>query len=241
MEKGEYLDLDPLIPAKVGMVQSGMPASEIGLQRADEIILLDSVRINSWQKMTEVIRAYPEDNLNIVWLRKGDTLRDVIRPRAFEEKGENDSTVIVGKIGIGYYYEHKDIGLGRALVVGVKNTFDLIALNAKGLWWVISGVKSAKEVVGGPVMIAKMAGEAAAAGWTQLLYLIAALSAILAFFNILPIPALDGGHLIFLIIEGIIGRPVPIKVKIKVQQVGMAILLALIIFIFYVDIKRLLF
>jgi len=239
-EKGEYLDIDPLIPAKVGMVQNDMPASDLGLQKADEIVLIDGQPISGWQQMTEVIRAHPGKELNIAWIRGGDTLRGAIIPQTFEEKVAEDSIANIGKIGIGYYYEHKQVGFGRAIVAGFENTYNLIILNAKGLWWVISGVKSAKEVVGGPIMIAKMAGEAAAAGWTQLLYLIAALSAILAFFNILPIPALDGGHLVFLIIEAIIGRPVPINVKIKVQQVGMAILLALIIFIFYVDIKRLL-
>ncbi len=239
-EKGEYLDIDPLIPAKVGMVQSDMPASKLGLQKADEIVSLDGHTIKRWQEMTEIIRSHPGQEISIAWIRGQDTLKGLIVPDIVEEKTAKDSVVAIGKIGIGYYYDHKQVGAGRAFVAGIENTYNLILLNAKGLWWVISGVKSAKEVVGGPIMIAKMAGEAAAAGWAQLLYLIAALSAILAFFNILPIPALDGGHLVFLIIEAIIGRPIPLKVKIKVQQIGMAILLALIIFIFYVDIKRLL-
>ncbi|WP_456438787.1 site-2 protease family protein, partial [Caldithrix abyssi] len=64
---------------------------------------------------------------------------------------------------------------------------------------------------------------------------------VLAFFNILPIPALDGGHLVFILIEGIRGRPIPAKIKLKVQQIGLAILFTLIIFIFYVDISRLFF
>ena len=240
-EKGEYLDIDPLIPAKVGMVQSDMPASDLGLHKADEIVMINGQPIKGWQQMTEVIRAHPGEELNIAWVRGADTLRGFITPQSFQEKVSEDSIASVGKIGIGYYYEHKQVGFGRAVIAGFENTYNLIVLNAKGLWWVISGVKSAKEVVGGPIMIAKMAGEAAAAGWTQLLYLIAALSAILAFFNIWPMPALDGGHLVFLIIEAIIGRPVPLKVKVKVQQIGMAILLVLILFIFYVDIKRLLF
>ena len=100
--------------------------------------------------------------------------------------------------------------------------------------------KSAKEIIGGPIMIGKFVGDAAAQGWLQLWSLIAALSAILAFFNILPIPALDGGHLMFLLIEGISGRPLSTKTKLVIQQVGMAILLTLIIFILYIDLQRLL-
>ncbi len=240
-EKGEYLDIDPLIPAKVGMIQIDMPAKELGLKKSDEIIIIDNTPIKDWQQMTDVIRANPGENLDITWLRGIDTLKGVITPQSFEEKDDKDSDISVGKIGIGYYYEHRNVGLGQAILSGFDNTYNLIILNARGLWWVISGAKSAKEVVGGPIMIAKMAGDAAAAGWTQLLYLIAALSAILAFFNILPIPALDGGHLVFLIIEAIIGKKIPMNVRIKVQQIGMAILLTLILFIFYVDIKRLLF
>ena len=92
-----------------------------------------------------------------------------------------------------------------------------------------------------PIMIAKMAGDAAQAGWAYLWYLIAALSTVLAFFNILPIPALDGGHLVFILIEGARGKPIPTRVKLKVQQIGLAILFTLLIFIFYVDISRLFF
>ena len=88
-------------------------------------------------------------------------------------------------------------------------------------------------------MIAKMAGEAAQAGWDQLWYFIAALSAILAFFNILPIPALDGGHFVILAIEGIIRRPFSADTKLKIQQIGMAILLTFIIFVLYLDFKKL--
>jgi regulator of sigma E protease len=83
-----------------------------------------------------------------------------------------------------------------------------------------------------------MASEAAAVSWGYLWSLIAALSAMLAFINILPIPALDGGHLMLLIIEGIKGKPLTVKTKLAIQQVGMAILFTLIILIFYVDIKR---
>ena len=116
-----------------------------------------------------------------------------------------------------------------------------MVLNVRSIYWVVTGTKSAQEIIGGPIMIAKMAGDAAQAGWTYLWYLIAALSAMLAFFNILPIPALDGGHLFFLILEGIMGKPLPVKIKIKIQQVGMAILLSLIVLIVYIDLHRLFF
>ena len=108
----------------------------------------------------------------------------------------------------------------------------------KAIWWVVTGTKSAREILGGPITIATMASEAAAVSWEYLWSLIAALSAMLAFINILPIPALDGGHLILLLIEGIKRKPLSVKTRLAIQQVGMAILFTLIILIFYVDIKR---
>ena len=102
-------------------------------------------------------------------------------------------------------------------------------------------MKKAEDILGGPITIAQMAGEAAHAGWTRLLELIAAISAVIAFFNILPIPALDGGHLFFLIIEGIMGKPLSMTARVRIQQVGMAVLLTLIVFILYVDLNRIFF
>ncbi len=249
-KKSEQLDLLPVIPAKVGDVEAGMPAAELGLQRGDEIISFARQPIHNWEDMTKVIRQYPEQNVEISWIRSGKEYSDMIIPQAFEEKksgeesetGITEETVIkIGKIGISYYYEYKKLALHAALWNGVENTYKLILLNIKGIYWVLSGIKQAKDILGGPITIAQMAGQAAQAGWTRLWELIAAISAIIAFFNLLPIPALDGGHLFFLIIEGIMGRPLSTTARIRIQQVGMAVLLTLIVFILYVDLNRLFF
>ena len=90
------------------------------------------------------------------------------------------------------------------------------------------------------VLSVHFAGEAAKIGWEALWTLIASLSAILAVINILPVPALDGGHLSFLLIEAITRKPLSVKVKLVVQQIGMAILFSLIVYVLYLDIRRLL-
>ena len=95
-----------------------------------------------------------------------------------------------------------------------------------------------KDSVGGPVMIAKVAGQQAAAGVVPFLQLMAYLSIMLAFMNILPIPALDGGHLVFILVEGIIRREVPLKIRVAVQQVGFALLLLFMAFVLYNDVAR---
>ena len=237
----EYLDIRWIPPAKVGQVLPDMPAAEIGLQKGDQIIEIAGIKISNWQNMTDVIKRHAGDTLNIQWQRKGELFSTLIVPAKIEEEDSLGNVIFEGKIGIGPYFEHLPVTFFQALSKGFTGTIDLISLNMKGLWWVLTGIKSAKEVIGGPIMIAKLAGDAAALGWETLWRLIAALSAILAFFNILPIPALDGGHLMFLIVEGIIGKPLSTKTKLVIQQIGMAILLTLIIFILYIDIHRLLF
>ena len=240
-EKAEHLDIAWMPSSKIGNVLSNMPAKEAGLQKGDIILQIDDIPVANWLEMTEIIRNHPGESINIQYKRNDNMFSAEIVPSAMEETDSLGNTIQVGKIGVELFYEHKPIAFSTAAVNGFSNTINLIGLNMRALWWVISGTKSAKEILGGPIMIAKMAGDAAEAGWDRLWYLIAALSAVLAFFNILPIPALDGGHLTLLIIEGVLGKPLSTKSKIVVQQVGMAILLTFIVYILYVDIGRLLF
>ncbi len=240
-EKGEMLDLVPMFSSEVGQVVPGMPASTIGMKTSDNIVEIAGVTINNWMDLTKVIRSHPGDTINIKWERNSEMMSASISPAPSTETDSAGSIITVGKIGIGYYYEHLPISFSEAVVSGVTGSINMIALNVRALGWIISGTKSAKEIIGGPIMIAKMAGDAAEAGWDQLWYFIAYLSAILAFFNIVPIPALDGGHLMLLIIEGIRRKPLTISTKIRIQQVGMAILFTFIILVLYVDIKRLFF
>ncbi len=240
-ENSEQLDMAPNLPSKVGAVSPGMPAGKAGLMRGDEIIEIAGVPVADWMDMTEEIRKYPGKEITIKYLRNGQEMVAAIKPVEVLETDSSGAQITVGKIGIGFYSVHYPVSLGEAIEEGFNGTFAMIGMNARAIWWWISGTKSAREIIGGPIMIAKMAGDAAEAGWDQLWYLIAALSAVLAFFNILPIPALDGGHLLLLIIEGIRRKPLSTRAKMTIQQVGMAVLLTFIVFVIYVDLKRLFF
>jgi regulator of sigma E protease len=237
-EKAEIPDIGWMPPAKVGEVVDDMPAAELGLQRGDVITEINGEKINNWLDMTEVIRRHPEDSIRLNWRRDGDSYSSYIIPTAVEENDSSGAVIKIGKIGVGQYLDRRPISFQMAIVKGIDRTIQLVNLNMKAIWWVVTGTKSAREILGGPITIANMASEAAAVSWGYLWSLIAALSAMLAFINILPIPALDGGHLMLLIIEGIKGKPLTVKTKLAIQQVGMAILFTLIILIFYVDIKR---
>jgi len=240
-KNAEVLDIGWVPLAKVGEIKSNSPAERAGLQWGDEINRINGTPVRNWTEMTKIIKANPGKKITIDYTRKGQASSVDLIPETFTEKDTEGNEVSVGRIGIYYYYQTIDIGLFRAIKNGFNNTLALIELNMRGIWWVITGTKSASDVIGGPIMIAKLAQDAAEVGWDRLLNLTAALSAILAFFNILPIPALDGGHLVFLILEGVLGKPISSRTKLLVQQIGMAILLTLIVLIFYIDIRRLIF
>ena len=240
-ENGEILDLVPMPSSKIGQVMPGMPAAEAGMQSGDKIIEIAGVGVSNWIELTNEVRKYAGDSINVKWDRNGEILSATMSPSPATVKDTAGVMITVGKIGVGYFYIHEPISFGEAVVSGFTGTIDMIALNIRALGWIISGVKPAKDVIGGPIMIAKMAGEAADSGWQNYWAFIAYLSAILAFFNILPIPALDGGHLTILIIEGIRRKPLSANTVIKIQQVGMAILLTFIVLVLYVDISRIFF
>lgn len=240
-EKAEQLDVVPGFSSKIGLISPDMPASKAGIQRGDEITEIAGVPINNWMDLTREVRKHPGEEILVRWKRDNNLLEAKLAPKSVTETDSAGNEIKIGLIGVGYYYDHLPVGAFEAISTGFTGTLNLIGLNMRAMWWWISGTKSAKEIIGGPIMIAKMAGDAAAAGWDQLWYLIAALSAVLAFFNILPIPALDGGHLILLIYEGIFRKPISTKARLVIQQIGMAVLLTFIVFVLYTDLRRLFF
>ena len=240
-EKGEILDLAPMPSSKIGEVVSGMPAAEAGMQSGDHIIEIDGANVYNWLDLTKEIRKYPGDSINIKWERNGEIFSAIMSPAPSTETDSSGAMITVGKIGVGYYFEYTPISFSEAVETGFTVTIEMIGLNIKALGWIITGTKSAKEIIGGPIMIAKLAGEAAESGWDNYWAFIAYLSAILAFFNILPIPALDGGHLVILMIEGVRRKPLSVNTVVRIQQVGMAILLTFIVLVLYVDISRIFF
>jgi regulator of sigma E protease len=125
----------------------------------------------------------------------------------------------------------------QAFAEGVGQTYEITKLTLLSIGKLIKGTVSTKTL-GGPIMIAEMAGEQAKEGFTNLIFFIAVLSINLAVLNFLPIPVLDGGHLLFFFIEAIIGRPVNTRMREIAQQAGIFILIMLMVFVFYNDITR---
>jgi len=236
----EQLDMAPQTPARVGNILPESPAARSGLQRGDRIINIANTPTASWDEMTEIIRKNANQPLNFQIERDGQIISKTITPEAVSQIDENGKDTILGQIGINVYIEREALSFFPALSEGFHKTVFITGLNIKALWWLVTGKKSARDMLGGPIMITKLAAEFAEVSFSSLLELIANLSIMLALINILPIPALDGGHITIVLVEEIRRKPLSTRTKLKIQQVGMAILLMLIVFVMYNDILRLL-
>ena len=132
----------------------------------------------------------------------------------------------------------KQVGIFGALREGVEKSYYFTVMVISAIKKILTGEVSIRDSFGGPIVIAKIAGESARSGMWNFVGFMALLSLNLGLINLLPIPVLDGGHLLFIIIEEIIRRPIPVKFKLVIQQVGMALLFLLMAFIVYNDIVR---
>ncbi len=221
----------------VGYLVEDYPAMTAGLIERDVIISVDGKKVTSWVEMTEMIHGRPDEIVFIEWERDGYIFSDSLITRSERSLVDGD-LVNQGMIGIGpVLSEPRSVGLIEGMQLGINKTFDWLNVTAQSLLIILKGDASLKEI-GGPVLIAKMAGESAKSGIWSLFGMMAIISVNLAFLNILPIPGLDGGHALISIIEGISRRKLPAKVKLGVQQVGMFLLFGLIIFVIYNDLTR---
>jgi regulator of sigma E protease len=144
----------------------------------------------------------------------------------------------IGKIGIVPLPTYEKLGIGKAFTYGCIMTWTILDRTARSIWMLIVGHASIKDLAG-PVGIARVTGETARQGLGDLLELLAMISVNIGFLNILPIPALDGGHLVMVLAEGVRRRPLSTKFKLWTQQVGMLLLLALFVVIIFNDFLKL--
>ena len=218
----------------VGQVLEDTPAQSIGLKEGDRIVSVDGKSVESWQDMTDIIHNAPGRPLIVSWVRSDSSYEAEAVPQA-QEVTDDEGSRTIGLIGIAPVFEARKVGVGRAIVVGGVRLYDVTRLILEMLIKLITREESIRSI-GGPVRIAQMAGESARLGFGSLIFFMSFLSLNLAILNLLPIPVLDGGHMLFLSVEGIMRRQIPVKVKMAIQQVGMVLILGLMLFIMYNDI-----
>jgi len=247
----EYPIFAPRVGFSIETVLGGSNASKAGLKAGDRIIKLDTVSVQSFFEFRELLRSYAGKKmvLSVVRINDETTVSDAQaasnQPKVMDTVLLNAEATTEGTLG----FMPKDLELKQlvktvhysvleSITLGTQRSFSLIGGTAKSLGKVASGQVDASKSLAGPVGIAQMFG--GTWDWGRFWSLTAILSLTLAFMNILPIPALDGGHMMFILWEMITGKPVTEKVLYVGQIIGMIVLLSLMAFVFWVDIARLL-
>ena len=231
-----------ILKPTAGTVEKGSPAEIAGLVKGDLIESIDGKGISDWEEMAGIISGSNGKKLSVSVRRNGSVIKFDVLPELKTAKnifGEDVKRYAIGIASAGDFYSKK-LNPFQALFESVRQTYKITNLTIVSIAKLIQGTVSAKTL-GGPLMIAEMAGQQAREGVANLLFFIALLSINLAVLNFLPIPVLDGGHLLFFFIEAAIGRPVNTKIREIAQQVGIFILIVLMIFVFYNDITRIFF
>lgn len=232
------LGLHPLVSTRIGQVLPGQVAQQAGMRSGDRVVAVDGVPVSEWDQLAKIIHGSPGKPLTLTMERDGQRQDVTVVPRATKQQGVGGQEEI-GLIGIGPAPESQLRRLNpvAALWAGAVKTVDLGVLVVTGFVKLIQA-KISPSTIGGPILIAQMAGEVAQRGILELLSFTALLSINLAILNLLPIPILDGGHLLFSFIEWVRGKPVSLRKREIAQQVGMVLLVALMVFAFYNDIFR---
>lgn len=229
---GFFLPLGNTRPV-ITQVMEGSPAAEASLQAGDIMLSLGDTPVQSYSEAIDIISSHENSAINMVYLRGKDTLQTAVTPGYDGKIGIGISNTYTGSVSFEDYSLIESFELSFSDIV--QNTYLTFAMIKN----VIVGKSEMKNTFGGPITIAVIASDSADRGIESFLGFLAMLSLSLAILNILPLPVLDGGHFIIILIEGIMRREIPVKVKIAIQNVGFVLILLLTVFIFYNDILRL--
>lgn len=223
----------------VGEAQDGTAAAAAGLQQGDLIQAIDGRAIESWEELAAIIGASGGRDLTLTVNRDGERLTLTVTPELKSAQnlfGETVDRYVIGVTSAGEFVP-QELSLAEAARLSVVRTWEVTRLTVLSVVKLIQG-KLPATTLGGPIKIAKMAGDQAREGLVSLLFFTAVISINLGILNVLPIPVLDGGHLLFYAIEAVTRRPVSLKVREVAQQVGIFLLIMLMIFVIYNDIAN---
>ncbi len=232
---------NPILQPEIGSVKPASPAAKAGLQKGDVFLSVNGKKVDSWEDVSKLIKASDGGEI-ILKVKRGEKIFQVrVKPQISTLKnifGEEVKVPLIGVTASGNIRIEKLSPL-RAFFMSFQRTWELTKLTWEGFIKIIERVVPL-STLGGPIMIAQMAGQQAQQGLLNLFYFMAILSINLAILNLLPIPVLDGGHLFFFAIEAIKGSPLTTRQMQIAQQIGLFILGSLMLLVFYNDIARLL-
>lgn len=232
----------PRLPAVIGRVAPASAAEAAGMTAGDEVTAIDGRPIGSWRELATTIREKPGQRLLLDVRRAGGQIQIAVTPTPVSEKGQS-----IGRIGIAAHDERRGhdemfvtvrLGPVDALVKAATQTWETSLFSLRMIGRMITGDVSWKNV-SGPVTIADYAGQSASMGMSHYIRFLALISISLGVLNLLPIPILDGGHLMYYLAEIIKGGPLSERVMEAGQRIGLMLLIMLMAFAFYNDITRL--
>lgn len=238
---GLTLDSPDYLPV-VGEVLDDSPASRAGLQVGDRVVSADGVTMALWEDWVKYVKARPKEPIRLELARGEQSVSALIVPDALvTEEGER-----IGRVGVAVappewppeMVRQFQRGPVEALVAGVERTWDLTMFTFSSIKKMVQGLISPKNL-SGPITIAKIASASAKSGLESFVGFLALLSVSLGVLNLLPIPVLDGGHLLFYTLELLAGRPVPEKIQALGYQLGLFMVLGIMAFALYNDFARL--
>ena len=226
----------PVYSSTVGAVAAGLPAARAGLMAGDAILSVDGVKVSEWTDMANKIRGHVESDVLIEYGRKGAVVKAKIKTkRGVDPETGKD----IGLIGISpdqIKPAYQKAGVRASLTFGAGQCYYWTAYTVNSL---ASSIKRReKPDLSGPIGIVTIVSKAAHSGLTDLFFLIALISVAVGFFNILPIPLLDGGHAVLFLAEGATGRRLTPKAMNWVNSAGIAFLVCILLFATYSDIMR---
>ncbi|WP_242866851.1 RIP metalloprotease RseP [Abyssisolibacter fermentans] len=209
----------------IGKVIPGQPAYEAGIEAGDKIVAIYGAEVNSWQEVTDAINKSENKQIDLTLERNGNRIKKTIIP-AYNEEAKRYM------IGIETKQERSIV---KSVKRGFTDTFNILGQMFDFLGKLFAGQVGSKDVAG-PVGIIKMVGQAASYGFIPVLFFAGLISVNLGFFNLLPIPALDGGRIIFLIIEALRGKPISAEKEGIVHFIGFVFLMLIMVAVTYKDI-----
>lgn len=232
----------PKVLMTLGGVVDGSPAAAAGMRAGDHIVITDGQTYPDWDAWTTYVKNHPGKPLSITVERDNESLELVVTPRSERD----DSGILVGRVGVYPIQEPwpKEMLITRKLSVipalyrAFEDTWSTSVMVLVSVQKLVLGEISTKNL-SGPIGIAKVAGDSARAGLQYYLHFMAVLSVYLGVFNLLPIPILDGGRIVFCLAEAIKGQPLSERVKLMSLQLGLALMAVVMVLAFYNDILRL--
>lgn len=236
---GKVVMLDKEQTNVVGSFSGDSAAQKAGLKVGDRIVAIDGDKVYQFNEVVESIVLYPGQEIDITVERVGKPLTLPVRIGDVTEKDRFGNEARVGRIGV-YSAEQKrePVGIGEATNLAVDQTAGLMKMMVTGIVQIVTGQRSVREL-GGPLKIAKYSGEQLSLGWPTFISFAALISLNLAFINLLPIPALDGGHLAFYAVEAVRRKPAGARGTEWAYRMGVALVLMLMIFVTINDVVSL--